>query len=103
MCKQVIYSIFESRCYDEDPHFPWAHRSRSCQYALTTGEIAKRLRFGHHMESLGHTAAWCYRRVVWTDVCNDALPLTEKKYALQTQARKGGFWLAVKRVRDEVV
>lgn len=90
VCKQVIYSIFESRCYDEDPEFPWAHRSRSSQHALTAGEIAKRLRFGQHMESLRHTADWYYRRVVWTDVCNDVLPLTEKKYALQTQARKGG-------------
>ena len=90
MCKQVIYSIFESRCFDEDPEFPWAHRSRSSKHALTTGEIEKRLRFGQHMESLGHAAAWYYRRVVWTDVCNDVLPLTEKRYALQTQARKGG-------------
>ena len=90
VCKQVIYSIFESRCYDEDPDFPWAHRSRVSKQALTAEEIAKRLRFGQYMESLGHRAEWYYRRVLWTDICNDVLPLTEKKYILQTQARKGG-------------
>ena len=75
MCNEVIYSIFESRCFDEDPEFHWAHRSRSSKDALATGEIEKRLRFGQHVESLGHTAAWYYRRVVWTDACNDILPL----------------------------
>ena len=90
MCKQVIYSIFEWRCYDEDPEVPWLHRPRASQHALTSEEIAKRLRFGKHMESLGHTANWFYRHVLWTDVCNDVLPLTEKKCALQTKARKGG-------------
>ena len=90
VCKQVIYSIFESKCYDEDPAITWSNRSRSSKDALTPDEIAKRLRFGQYMESLNHSAAWYFRRVVWTDVCNDVLPFTEKKFTLQAQARKGG-------------
>ena len=93
--KHVIYSIFESKCYDEDPSRTWAHRSRSSKEALTEGEISKRLQFGKHMESLRHGAEWYFRHVVWTDVCNDVLPLTERKCLLQAQARKGGAgWMS---------
>ena len=60
--KRVIYSIFESRCYDEDPESPWTHGLRSSKHALTETEIAKRLAFGKHMESLKHyPAGWGVR------------------------------------------
>ena len=88
--KRRIYDVFESKCYDEDPETPWGHLPRSSKDALTDEEIERRLRFGVHMERLNHTAAWYVRHVLWTDVCNDVLPLTEKKCALQAKARKGG-------------
>ena len=69
--KRRIYDVFESTCYDEDPETPWGHLPRSSKDALTDEEIERRLRFGVHMERLNHTAAWYFRHVLWTDVCND--------------------------------
>ena len=69
--------------------------SSSSKEALTEAEISKRLQFGKHMESLRHGAEWYFRHVVWTDVCNDVLPITERKCLLQAQARKGGAgWMS---------
>ena len=57
--------------------------------------MSKRLKFGKHMEHLRHGAELYIRHVVWIGVCNDVLPITERKLLLQPQARKGGAgWMS---------
>ena len=34
-------------------------------------------------------AAWMHRHVIWVDICNGVLPLSDKKAKEQTLARKG--------------
>ena len=51
--------------------------------------MEKRVKFGSYMETLNHTAMWYYRNVIWTDICNDVLPLTQQKANQQALARKG--------------
>ena len=41
------------------------------------------------MLALAHRASWYYMKVVWTDVCNTILPLSEIKAEEQLIARKG--------------
>ena len=41
------------------------------------------------MRGLNHQGAWYYRRLVWTDICNEILPLSEPKANEQALARKG--------------
>ena len=52
--------------------------------------MEKRFAFGKHIEDLHHTEAFYYKRLVWTDICNDILPRSVKKATLQAQCRKGG-------------
>ena len=49
-----------------------------------------RLLFGKHMEDLKLTSEWYAQHVVWRDICNDALPKTQRRANLQALARKGG-------------
>ena len=81
--------IFKERCYDEDPADKWKHLPRSSGKPLTPKEIAKRLAFGQIMEDK-HTPAWYFKHVIWTDICCDLQPLSQKKARLQAMARKGG-------------
>ena len=93
--KQVVYDVLERLCYDIDPNLPWVHQRRAAKTALSTEDIAKRLSFGRYMVSLHHTPSWYFRRVVFTDICNDVLPLTKKKASDQALARKGGSgWIS---------
>ena len=95
VCKHVVYDILERLCYDVHPDCPWTHLPRASKTALTPGDMEKRLKFGKYMEGLKHSAAWYSRHVVWTDVCNDVLPKTEKKATQQALARKGGSgWMS---------
>ena len=45
--------------------------------------------WGEWMRGLNHQGAWYYRRLVWTDICNKILPLSEPKANEQALARKG--------------
>ena len=40
-------------------------------------------------DEVRHRAAWYFQNVVWTDICNNILPRTEKKATEQALARKG--------------
>ena len=85
----------ERFCYDVDPSCPWVHKSRASKAALTTQDMEKRLVFGKHMESLKLTSEWYAQHVVWTDICNDVLPKTQRRSNLQALARKGGSgWMS---------
>ena len=93
--KQVVYDILESRCYDIDPATPWCHQKRLAKVALLAQDIQKRLTFGQHMLSLRHTPQWYLRHVIWTDICNNVMPLTIRKANAQALAQKGGAgWIS---------
>ena len=94
MSPRSFSKILKERCYDEDPSDKWQHLPRSAGKPLTEEEIAKRLAFGQRMEGV-LTSDFYTKRVVWTDICCDLLPLTKKKSVLQTFARKGGSgWMS---------
>ena len=93
--KQVVYDIFESRCYDIDPETPWTNQKRLAKVAVLPQDVPKRLAFGKYMLSLKHTPYWYWRHVVWTDVCNSVLPATLRKANAQALAQKGGSgWMS---------
>ena len=93
--KQVVYDILERLCYDVDPSHPWVHQARAARTALGPEDISRRLRLGQQMESLSHTPACYSRHIVWTDICNDVLPLTIRKANDQARARKGSHgWIS---------
>ena len=81
--------IFREMCYDEDEGDKWQHLPRLSGKPFTPQEMRKRLAFGEYMEGR-HTAAWYFKHVVWTDVCCDLQPLSQKKAQLQIMARKAG-------------
>ena len=78
--------IFKEKCYDEVPEDPWGHLPRSSGQPLTSAEIDKRLKFGNLMMGK-HTAEWFFKHVIWTDICCDLQPLSQKKAQLQAVAR----------------
>jgi hypothetical protein len=89
LSKGPIYDIFENDCYDEDVENPWRHKARYSKVALTPAMEAKRWDYSKLVLSWGHTEAWYFKRVIWTDICNSILPLTETKANEQALARKG--------------
>ena len=80
--------IFQELCYDEDPSDTWKHLPRLAGKPLLPQEIAKRLAFGKLMEGK-HTPEWFFKNVIWTDVCCEMKPLSQKKAQQQSLARKG--------------
>lgn len=84
-----VYDVFRELCYDNDPEELWTHQTRLSKTALTDEQIAKRYKWSTVVSDLGHSAHWYYHRVVWSDLCNSILPLSEKKADEQALARKG--------------
>ena len=42
-----------------------------------------------------HTAEWCYKNVIWIDLCNSIIPTSEKKADQMALARKSGSgWMS---------
>ena len=91
--KDVVYDILENRCYDIDPETPWSHQKRLSKVPVLPQDVPKRLAFGRYMLSLKHTAAWYWRHIIWTDICNSVLPTTVRKANAQALARKSGSGL----------
>ena len=89
LSKGPIYDIFENDCYDEDVENPWRHKARYSKVALTPAMELKRWDYAKLMIGWGHTEAWYFKWVIWTDLCNSILPLTETKANEQALARKG--------------
>lgn len=87
--KKRVYAVLKERCFDDDAGSPWKHKARYCKTALTEEQTRKRLKFAHAINSKGHTAAWYYKHVVWTDLCSSILPTTEQSASDQALARKG--------------
>ena len=89
--KRAVYNTLRSRCYDDDddPEDTWSYQARLAKDALTEKQIVARDDFGKWQQSLNHQAAWYFRRVVWTDICNKIIPRTQAKATEQALARKG--------------
>ena len=87
--KKRIYDVLRAQCYDEDPSAPWQHKARFAKKALTPQQQTKRLRFAEAVQARGHTNAWYYRSVLWTDLCNSILPNSEHTATEQALAHKG--------------
>jgi hypothetical protein len=88
--KKRIYDVMREDCYDEDPELPWKHRPRLQKSALPAELMEKRWTWSRQMkQTTAYTPGWCYRNMLWTDLCNDILPRTQAKAALQALARKG--------------
>ena len=81
--------MFRERCYDDEPDRPWEHKARFSKTALTEEQEVKRRKFGEAVQRKGHTDAWYFKNVVWTDLCNSILPETERVAHEQALARKG--------------
>jgi len=88
--KRSIYDIMESKCHDGDPEEPWRNRPTLSKTMLTPEEMERRLAWGRYMQTLRHGAAWYFWHIVGADICNNILPRSFKKAALQAQARKSG-------------
>ena len=87
--KKIVYDIFRTKCYDEGASLPWKHKARFSKAALPDPMMAKRLAFGEHVEAWGISADWLYHNVIWVDMCNSIIPLSESKASDQALARKG--------------
>ena len=86
--KKVIYDIFRRLCHDGDPSKPWVHAARFSKNALAEADMIKRMTWATFIGDLGHTAGWFFKKVIFTDICNSIIPLSEKKAQEQALARK---------------
>ena len=90
--KSTVYLIFQEDCYDDDPFLPWVCKARYSKTALTPEMMERRRKFADYVSALRHNNLWFYNNLVWTDLCNSIIPLTEKKaneMALARKANKG--------------
>lgn len=87
--KKTIYGIMQDDCYDDDPCLPWVHKARFSKKALTTEMMGRRLQFADYVLALHHNCVWFFHNLVWTDLCNSIIPLSEKKANEMALARKG--------------
>ena len=88
--KKVVYHVLSTECYDDGAEHPWEHDTRLQKTALSEWAMQKRLAWALHLrDELGHSDAWYYRHVVWTDFCYSLIPLNEEMAQKQALARKG--------------
>ena len=92
--KHSVYRILGEDCYDDDPCLPWVNKARYSKKALTPEMMERRLKFADYVEGLHHSKNWFFNKLVWTDLCNSIIPLSEKKaneMALARKAKRGGM------------
>ena len=90
--KHSVYVVLSEDCYDDDPCLPWVHKARFSKRALTKDMMERRLKFADYVLGLHHNNLWFFNNLVWTDLCNSIIPLTQKKaneMALARKANKG--------------
>ena len=89
-CKLSVYQVMEEDCYDDDPCLPWVHKARFSKKALAPEMMQRRHKFVKYLFGLRHNNAYFFNNLVWTDLCNSIIPLSEKKANEMALARKGG-------------
>lgn len=87
--KKTLYAVMQEDCYDDDPCLPWQHKARFSKKALATDMMERRVKFADYVLELRHNANWFFNNLVWTDLCNSIIPLSEKKANQMALARKG--------------
>ena len=90
-----MYLILEEDCYDDDLCLPWVHKARYSKKALTPEMKERRLKFADYVSGLHHKNFCFFDKLVWTDLCNSIIPLSEKKaneMALARKAKRG--WMS---------
>ena len=87
--KFSVYAVMSEDCYDDDPCLPWEHKARFSKKALSADMMERRVRFVDCVHGLHHNNTWFFNKLVWTDLCNSIIPLTEKKANEMALARKG--------------
>ena len=91
--KKRVYSIMRERCYDDedDPEDTWDHSTRLAKWALTDANMRQRWDWALWMQGDGgHSDAWYFSNLVWTDICNTILARTEKRWNEIALAKKRG-------------
>ena len=97
--KRLVYDVLRERCYDdpEDQEDTWEHQARLTKSALPDSVQVKRKGWADAVDNLDLSPQWCYWKLLWTDLCNSILPLSEKVASEQALARKGGKgWMSKK-------
>ena len=87
--KKTPYAVMQEDCYDDDPCLPWQHKARFSKKASTADMMERRVKFADYVLDLRHNANWFFNNLVWTDLCNSIIPLSEKKANQMALARKG--------------
>ena len=87
--KKTVYTILQEDCYDDDPFLPWVCKARFSKKAVTTLMKKRRLDFADYVLAMRHQCIWFFSNLVWTDLCNSIIPLSEKKANEMALARKG--------------
>ena len=87
--KKAVYGVMREDCYDDDPFFPWVNKARYSKKALTAPMMKRRLDFANYILAMHHNCVWFFNNLVWTDLCNSIIPLSEKKANEMALARKG--------------
>ena len=84
--KKRVYEVLRADSYGQVPADTWAHGPRMSRAALTGGLKNKQVRFADAVLAGGHTRVWLFENLAWSDLCNSALPQTEKVAASQALA-----------------
>ena len=89
--KKVIYNVLRKHCYDDanNPEDTWTHDHRYSETALTDSQMKARHKWALEAPADLRKPQWCYRNLIWTDICNSILPNTQKMHKKQIAARKG--------------
>ena len=87
--KFTVYGVMQEDCYDDDPCLPWQHKARFSKKALTTDMMERRVKFADYVSDFHNNANVFFNNLVWTDLCNSIIPLSEKKANQMALARKG--------------
>lgn len=87
--KKRVYDVMRAQCHDPETEGRWTCRPRLSKVALTPQMRAKRHAYAAYVQGLALAAGWFFRNVVWIDICNSVLPLSQQKATQQAQARKG--------------
>ena len=88
--KKQAYKLLREECFDDenDPADTWKFDVRCSQDALTPETIVLRYEWALWMQEKNHQAAWLFKRLIWTDVCNSILPRSEKRHKEMVQAHR---------------
>ena len=84
----MIYKLLKSQCYDEGSEVPWVHETRYSKNALTQRQIEARYTWAWDLEGNILNPEWCWKNLIWTDICNTILPTTQALHQKQVVARK---------------